>query len=158
MRSLIIVCTLTSLLLAFPASAADDIALCGKLEGWTHYHASAFGSKSRAGWQKDSISSGKTALKRLSPGDHDILYIDTTGNIFSYKQDGAQIYTVRSSKTEIALIVLGKRGTIEFYHFYADSEGSLKMDWGQNKGHSVLMPKSTLMTANCSFIKFNIKN
>jgi hypothetical protein len=48
------------------------------------------------------------------------------------------------------------RGEIEFYNFYKKLGGKFKMDWGQNKGDNLLIAKSVLMTAECSYINFDV--
>jgi hypothetical protein len=135
--------------------AASDIAQCGSISGWTHYHAGDVMLAARSGWQKDGISKGKTALKKLDSGDFDILYLDATGSIYSYIQDGYKIWRVRASGSDIALVLVSPRGIIEFYNFYKEPNGKLKMDWAQNKGDTFLIAKSSMMSGECSFIEFD---
>ena len=82
MKYLFLLCFITSALIHKPVNATEDISLCGKIAGWTHYHAGFFVSEEGTGWQKDSILKGKTALKRIGENDYDILYLDATGEIF----------------------------------------------------------------------------
>jgi hypothetical protein len=158
MKSFFFIALVITVSLSKPIEAADNIASCGSLNGYTHYRIGAIITAESAGWTEDSITKGKTSLKKIGTKKYDILYTDTTGNIYSSRQDGASIFLVRNSGKDLAFVVFGKRGEIEIYNFYQEPNGAFKMDWAQNKGLPLLVQKSTLMTAECSFINFtNIK-
>jgi hypothetical protein len=82
--------------LADTVFAGDDIAICGASQGHGYYPAAGLAAvnKKTGEWHDDAIVAGNFTLTKISESDFDLLVTDSTGRVFSAKQDGAIVALV----------------------------------------------------------------
>ena len=132
------------------AFANTQIANCTSPQGYSYYAAYGLVPPSKAGWQKDGISSGQTTLT-LNNGNYDILYTDSSGRgIISATAEGAKVVMTRNTNSTIQVIALYPTSTTEIYTFWKTTEGKYQFSQIQNKIDPI--PKSSVYIGNCTFI------
>lgn len=133
--------------------ANSQIASCSAPQGYSYYAAYGLLTKDKAGWQKDSISGGKTTLS-VNNGNYDILFTDSSGRgIISATADGAKVIMTRNTNSSIQVIAMYPTSTTEIYTFWKTTDGKYQFSQIQNKIEP--LPKSSVYVGNCSFINLN---
>ena len=144
------------LLLQIPNVNAQVIAECDGVEGYTFNHSTELSvltkTKNLDKFVPDRIKNKISLIK--SGNDYDIL----TSSDFSARSGGGKIQQLYHSETSISFIVSYPPFTIEIYDFWIDGKGKAQLDFIQNRSGYALYPKSTLLTGNCDFIKFDLIN
>ena len=134
---------------------AETIASCEGLKGQSYYpDIGMFTDKNTSGWADDGISNGKTSVIR-NENSFDILFVDTLGDINSSKDQGAEIRLVMIEQNSFSLTSVFLNSSVEIYSFWKNKEGNFRYSLMQVKGGSSLIPKNSLLTGNCSSIKFS---
>lgn len=146
-----------SLLRSLPAQA-QLIASCGPSEGWAYYAETLLVNGKDAGWTKDQISKGATALIRLPNGDYDLRFADVGRGSASTLGEGGTIVLHRASVQEATFVVTYPHSTVETYQFVTDPiEG---LDQGrllqtQTKGGDGPIIKSGLLVSRCRVMRLS---
>ena len=139
-----------------PLSVANaaDIAHCGASEGYAYYPKFGLGANDEKGeWTKDGISNGQFSISGSDNGDFDLLFKDTSGEIYSARADGGKIIPLGKTETSLSLLVVYPNKTSETYTVYRTIEGKAEMMWTQNK-YNTLIPKVAAFVATCSYLAF----
>lgn len=137
--------------------AAQVVAKCGQLEGYSHYPYRPPVPKSQSGFQKDRVTGGLTTLQKLPNGEYDILIVDARKQVISYRQDGGRILLLRRGRTDSTFLVVFAEMAIELYTFYWDADGISRFDLMTSKGGDrITMHKSSLMTGQCSELNLDL--
>lgn len=136
-----------NMLLAAPA-VADIVATCGASKGHGYFPPSVLVPKDEAGWQEEAISSGSFQLIR-SGDEYDIVYTDATGRTLSSKADGAKVTAFTDAAGNLVVITVYE-DLIETWVFWLSIKSERIVTFAQAK-HSTLIPKHTLMKADCSW-------
>lgn len=102
-----------------------EIATCGRSSGYGYYpKAGLTANNAPRKWVEDAISGGKFTLTQTSEKEFDLLITDTSGRVFSAKQDGG-------------VVVL-----------------EAEVMWTSNKGGGAPVMKVAAYRADCSFFAF----
>lgn len=128
--------------------AADTVASCGELNGYTLYHDAKAKSGKDNGFERDKISNAKFTFKKLDDGSYDILYFDARKRISSLKQDGGEVQLFRSSDHEMAFVHTNK-GVVEIYSVYQVADKGVYLDLIVSRGIGAMFEKSALLTGRC---------
>ncbi len=139
------------------SALAQDITTCVNPEGLSYYHYSEAVSSKDSGWSQDKISNGRLTLKKISNTEFDILILDATKSIFSLRQDGGEIFLMRSSENDATFLHFFQGKVIELYTFWKDSNGQFKYDLIQSKGGSTTrVHKSSILIGTSTPIDFKL--
>lgn len=137
--------------------AAQVVANCGQLEGYSHYPYRPPVPKNQSGFQKDRITGGVTTLQKLPNGEYDILIVDARKQLISYKQDGGKILLLRRGRSDSTFLINFPGMVIELYTFYRDSDGVSRFDVMSSKGGDRMpIHKSSVMTGQCSELNLHL--
>ena len=142
----------TFFLLLIPLiSIADEIAKCGFEKGYSYYPFHGVVSKDKSGWRKDAVNGNKLTVTKVGK-NWDILFTDAGGlGVHSAKQDGAEIFPVRRSSDDLAIIVILPAST-EIYTFTKTLDKKFEYSHLISKGEG--LKKSSSMVGVCDYINF----
>lgn len=144
------------LLLGFSikSSLAVELADCSEPKGYGYV--SNFGAvpKDRAGWIEDKMSGG--AFKVVTNNEAlDLIYIDSSGQIYSTKGNGGFVHLLRVGPKNFTIMAGYEGDTLELYSFIEERTGDKKMHILSSKGGSGQINKSSVMVASCRAVDFD---
>jgi len=148
------VLTLITLMLFSVSALAQEIANCRSPKGKAFYFNLGIVQKNSAGWGDDAISGGVFTLSKKN-GEFDILYLDSSKRIVSSRASGAVIQPLRKGENNFTLMVYYANDTIELYTFAKENSGVQSVHIIQSKGGDAMVQKSSILIANCDYIKFD---
>lgn len=141
------------LALAPVASHASTLTTCGQSAGWSYFFDSDL-TRGRSGWTQDAIDGSRIAVRLL--GDEiDVIYHDTRGGPFSYRDSGASVrLATMESKADggivFSVLVEDQRASLlVVYTFNLDAAGFGSVAWANMRAGG-LLPKASLMVAPCA--------
>jgi hypothetical protein len=145
------------LILIFSNNAfAVDIANCSNPSGYAYYPELGMFDKKSSGWSKDKISNGITKVTKNQKGEYDIIFIDSTKNIISSREDGGGVFLLNQGKSSFSILVVYQGKTAEIYSFIKNNSGKLEyLHITSRAGDLIPITKSSLMQGECSFIDFS---
>jgi hypothetical protein len=136
------------------AEVGREIATCGESSGYGYYPKA--GLNNNAGkWTDDAISGGKFTLTQTSEKEFDLLITDSSGRVFSAKQDGGVVALTGAANGAVSVVVSYPATTVtETYTFFRTADGKAEAMWTSNKGGGAPIIKVTAFRADCSFFAF----
>jgi hypothetical protein len=135
---------------------AKDIASCSNPTGKVYYPELGLVNKKNSGWDDDKISNGITKLVKLDNGEYDILFVDSSKQIISSKNDGGSVLMLNYGENVVSFVVLYPKKTAEVYTFLKNNSEELEYIHVLSRaGDAVLLPKASLMVGKCDYIKFD---
>ncbi len=148
---------LSFLLMVSTNNYAADIAQCSNPSGTSYYPYLGLMAKKDSGWVDDKISGGITSLVRSDDNEYDILFVDTTKQIISSKQDGGKVYILSKGKNDASFLVIYPGKTVEIYTFLIDKSGKSEyIHVTSRAGDEILIAKSTVMRGDCVFVNLDL--
>jgi len=119
------------------AAHAEVIASCGASFGKTFYL-----SQDKGGWEDDKITQGSFSFVRDANGDWDVLYVDASKKINSYRSSGAKIVAVdfdAQNRTFLIVAAFPGEGVVDTYSLTADPVDKVQriLLWTTNKASKV---------------------
>jgi hypothetical protein len=130
------------------------IASCGPSTGWSYYPETKLVRGKDAGWAKDKVAGGSTALVRFADGQYDIWFADGVKSSASTRDEGGTVALHRFSEKEAAFIVSYPGQTVELYQFIMEPSGG-RMIHAQSKGPENVVPKGALLTSRCQLMRLS---
>ena len=143
------------IVLCFPHHTlyAKTLANCTSPSGHTFYPFIGMATKKDSGWSKDKIS-GMRATLSLENSEFDILYVDASGTVTSSVNSGASISPVLIGiDSYFTIMSTWSVDSVELYSFWKSKDNKYKFSLTQVKGG--ILPKSSVLVGDCSFIDFS---
>jgi hypothetical protein len=135
---------------------AVEIASCSNPSGTVYFPELGLINKKDSGWQSDKITGGITKLSKLGNTDFDIIYVDSTKRITSYKESGATVLLLSQGKNNISILVVYPGVLAEIYSFIKNNSGKLEYTHVASRGGDTLIPKSSIMRGDCQALNFDL--
>ena len=143
-------------LLVSTGASAEDVAQCSNPSGKGYFPNLGLVKKADSGWSDEKITGGITTLSKISKGEYDILFVDTTKRIVSTTQDGGKVYMLYLGEREASFLVV-YRQTAEIYNFLVDNEGKAEYtNVITRAGDGVMITKASVMRGECKFVNLDL--
>ena len=127
------------------------IANCGASKGWSYFNYSELNPKEKSGWMENGNRNGSFSIVELDNGEHDILFKDATGSVYSARSEGT-VVLLRKTVGDLAVLSITSIGVIEVYNLWIEKEGGFKFSYLANKPTGIIKGSSSLFVGNCSLI------
>ena len=142
--------TLLLLISLIPNSLiAETLFTCGASAGYAYIYEGLLVPKEEAGWIKDGISGGSLSVVMVDK-QLDILYVDATKKIYSYRADGADIQTVGHDLGYFTVLVRFENAVAELYTFDRNNK---KFSHSVHKYGAQPVIKASTMVGDCDYKK-----
>lgn len=142
-------------LLASTSAFAQDIASCSNPVGKGYFPEIGLVTAADSGWSEEKITGGLTKVTKIAENEYDILFVDSTKEIVSARQDGGRVLVLNRGENVFSLLVVYPGTTAEVYTFLRATSGQLEyLHTLSRAGDGVAITKASVMRGECSYINF----
>ena len=131
---------------------SKTLANCSSPSGYAYYPFIGMAKKKNSGWTEDGISGMRTTVT-YKDSELDILYIDATDMLTSSLGSGAKLYPVITNENYFSILSIWFDNATELFTFWKSNDNQYKFSLTTVKGG--LVPKSSVLVGDCSFIDFS---